>query len=1238
MAENLDNFLNPEFGFTYPDLFDTSKLKDLHSAFLNYFEKSDNGKFTEFKHYSDSLGEGFTPLDISKVLIESAPFLSSFIGKLFQIDAHLDKLFYETKYEHDVMVFKKDFVQKEVLKKYKSADPESFNWDELNNFIDTLKQVAYSSYDFEKDEEKYTAKFVLELADLEKNYRWFYEGDKFAPENFEIPANVKSRAEEIINGLKSKDLLTDAPDLDNLRTILQKVKDWLFVKFYKDKNTKKWVSYFEPKKTDYDHLVDYSNPAPDIMDNPEDHFRQRDGFKLNDFPRTERQLLNQIDYCMYCHEREKDSCSKGLTDRMGNLQTNPLGNKLHGCPLEEKISEAHFLRKEGFPLAAFSLIMIDNPMCPGTGHRICNFCMKGCIFQKQEPVNIPMAESSILREILALPYGFEIYNLLTKWNPLNIHSPYPKPYNGKNILVVGLGPAGYTLAHYLLKEGFGVVAIEGLKVEPIFEEYTLNDKSKDVPQPVKYFFDEVYRPLNTRILQGFGGVSEYGITVRWDKNFLSALYLSLCRNKKFSYFDGVRFGGSMTIDDAWTFGFDHIALTTGAAKPTLINVKNNLIKGVRKSSDFLMQLQLTGAQKDNNFIDLQVQLPAVVIGGGLTAIDCSTELLAYYPVQVEKVLSRYEKITSSKDEKEFWEPYTNDQKKIIEKFFEHAKIIREEKQKAASENRQPDITSLLRDWGGVKLIYRKRLNDAPSYRENHEEIVEALEQGVQFMELLSPKEFVKNSDGAVEEVKFDKLDAVFDEEKSRYSFKSSSEVKTIPAKTVIIAAGTTANIIYEEEHPGTLELDKWGKYFKTFSAAKNNGSVELLPAEDSEFAFFTSYNNDGKLISFFGDSHPYYYGTVVTAMASAMKGLPKITELFSDEISQLDYSVDSVKKREEIYEYFSTMLETNLRVSVKDIKKLTDRYTELTVSAPLMADKFRRGQFYKIQTYEKFAGRINGDLLTTGNIPLYGCKVDSANGTISFVIDSEDPSRKILAHLKSGDPVFISGPAGSPIEIPENETILIAAEGYNVAAIVPIVKEFKDAGKKLLIISCFKNSVDAIKVSELEELTDNADQIIWCYTAGDEVLRGKNEDLTSKGDLVSSLKEYVAGNLGKKKIDLNDIQSALCMGSPVFLENLKDARFNGLAKYFGDIKMIGSVDSPMQCMMKGVCADCLQRLVDPSTGEEKFVYSCSEQFQDIEHIDFENLRERLDNSSPFSNVNVQYFDFVTDGKKLDAVK
>ena len=78
-------------------------------------------------------------------------------------------------------------------------------------------------------------------------------------------------------------------------------------------------------------------------------------------------------------------------------------------------------------------------MCAATGHRICNDCMKSCIYQKQEPVDIPQVETRTLKDVLELPWGFEIYSLLTRWNPLNFARPFPRHATGYKVLVVGLG-------------------------------------------------------------------------------------------------------------------------------------------------------------------------------------------------------------------------------------------------------------------------------------------------------------------------------------------------------------------------------------------------------------------------------------------------------------------------------------------------------------------------------------------------------------------------------------------------------------------------------------------------------------------------------------------------------------------------------------------------------------------------------------------------------------------------------
>ena len=220
-----------------------------------------------------------------------------------------------------------------------------------------------------------------------------------------------------------------------------------------------------------------------------------------------REVLDEVDYCLYCHDRDKDSCSKGLRDdKTGALKPNALGIALTGCPLDEKISEMHLLKRRGDSIGALALVCIDNPMCPGTGHRICNDCMKACIYQKQEPVNIPQIETGGAHRRARRCRGASRSTACsTRWNPLNVRRPYALPYHGKDVLVVGLGPAGYTLAHHLLNEGFGVVGIDGLKLEPLPPSLTATGARHAARADAQ--FRSSTSELDERILAGFGGVS-----------------------------------------------------------------------------------------------------------------------------------------------------------------------------------------------------------------------------------------------------------------------------------------------------------------------------------------------------------------------------------------------------------------------------------------------------------------------------------------------------------------------------------------------------------------------------------------------------------------------------------------------------------------------------------------------------------------------------------------------------------
>src|SRR6185437_11331572 len=454
-----------------------------------------------------------------------------------------------------------------------------------------------------------------------------------------------------------------------------------------------------------------------------DHWRHREGFQLTDAGTDLTGALDQAHYCIKCHNQGKDSCSTGLKEKNESYKSSVFGVNLAGCPLDEKISEMNAAKGNGNPIGALAIVVIDNPMTAGTGHRICNDCMKSCIFQKQDTVDIPQVETRTLKDVLELPWGFEIYSLLTRWNPLNFARPYPKAFTGYKVLVVGLGPAGFTLSHHLMNDGHTVVAVDGLKIEPLAAEISGTDPfGERVPmQPVRDI-STLYERLDERVMAGFGGVAEYGITVRWNKNFLKIIRLLLERRNEFSMFGGVRFGGTITVDSAFEMGFDHIAICAGAGRPTVIPMKNGLVRGVRQASDFLMALQLTGAAKFESLANLQIRMPIAVIGGGLTAIDTATESLAYYVVQVEKFLRRYELLAEELGEREVRSSWSKDEAESAQEFLSHARAIRAEKAAAASEGRAPNLIDLLNSWGGVTIAYRRRLIDSPSYTLNHEEV------------------------------------------------------------------------------------------------------------------------------------------------------------------------------------------------------------------------------------------------------------------------------------------------------------------------------------------------------------------------------------------------------------------------------------------------------------------------------------------------------------------------------------
>jgi NADPH-dependent glutamate synthase beta subunit-like oxidoreductase/NAD(P)H-flavin reductase len=1213
--------------FTYADLYDAARLKDLSVVFDESVKYHDADLYDRFTAYQKNQGDGLSPEETSQILVDVAPYLGKFVAKLFNItDQHQAQSRAITDEIDTIFTYKNEIIEKLAVV-YKGVDTSDWKTPDILNRFDLLIAAGFPEANEDDDAEHRVARVGAVIGLLSSHYKTVAKGKPSDYQNAdEQVASLRAKlaahelaAEEFKDGLA----LADGEFVAYLTDIVNR---WSFIAQQDNDVVADWLSFKLPEKRDLEDLV-----AHDTIDRGEftawmgalEHRRRRDGFKLTDPRYNQREVLSEVNHCIYCHERDTDSCSKGMKNKKTNtFKSDQLGVTTIGCPLDEKISEMHLVKRRGDNIGALSIIIVDNPMCPGTGHRICNECMKGCIYQKTDPVNIPQIETNVLTDVLFMPYGFEIYSLLTRWNPLNVKRPYMLPYNGKNALVVGLGPAGYTMSHYLLNEGFAVVGIDGLKIEPLPVELT--GDADNLPEPIADF-GLLYEDLDKRILAGFGGVAEYGITVRWDKNFLKVIYLTLQRRAAFRAYGGVRFGGTITIDDAWDMGFDHICVATGAGRPTVIDLKNNLMRGIRKASDFLMALQLTGAAKASSLANLQVRLPAGVIGGGLTAVDTSTELMAYYPVQVEKILHRYDALVAVYGEDKVRARYDKEEIGILDEFLTHGKAIAAERARAEAADEAPDFQPLVQSWGGVTLFYRKGIKDAPAYRQNHEEIVKALEEGIALAEGMSPLGANADENGHLSSVDFEKLAL----EDGRW--KRVGEPINIPLRGLYVAAGTSPNTIYQSEYPDTFVMDK--SFFQRHEPEFNNGTIDLVPMHDTTFpklgkpAPLTSYQKDGKFISFYGDNHPVFAGNVVKAMASAKNGYPYVAKLFEQELAKLD-PADQPARDAALHKLFNH-LDASLKATIVAVNRLTPTIIEIIIKAPFAAEKFLAGQFYRVQNYEAFAPSVEGTVLTAEGLALTGAEVDKEKGTVSLIVLEMGSSSRLCATWKAGDPVVLMGVTGAPTEIPTGQTVLLLGGGLGNAVLFSIGKALRAAGNKVIYFAGYKFSQDRFKVEDVEAA---ADVVIWSVDRADGVLpfsSHRPQDKTYVGNILETMIAYATGELGEQPISLADVDHLIVIGSDRMMAAVKSARFDVLKPYLTKAHhAVGSINSPMQCMMKGICAQCMCKHVDPETGKETFVYSCYNQDQDLDKVDFPHLNARLRQNTVQEKLSNMWLDYL----------
>lgn len=658
-----------------------------------------------------------------------------------------------------------------------------------------------------------------------------------------------------------------------------------------------------------------------------------DGLDSQCTPPTLAHAHNESRYCLYCHKTGKDSCRKGLKD----LQTDQV--KAAGCPLRQKISQMAYFKSQGQNLEALAVAMVDNPLLAATGHRICNDCKKACIYQKQEPVDIPSLESQILDETLESLWGIEIYSLLTRWNPLNLKRPYPAPLQNKKVLVVGMGPAGFTLSHYLLNEGIHVTGIDGAHIPP---------RSGFYQKPFAQVQD-LFQNLEERSPDGLGGVMDYGITARWNKNYLQLIRLVLERHAHFEVYGGVRYGSTITQVQALENGYSHIALCCGAGNPRMDSSKG-LPGGVHFASDFLMSLHQEGSFYKNSLVSFDYTLPAVVIGGGLTSTDTATQALIYYVRHVEKFNEQLDLLLTQKTFEEIAFRWGPREKELAALYQLHGKELKAERAKAMQENRAPHFLPLLNAWGGVTILYRKAFEASPAYRLNHEEVTDCMAQGVRFETYGEMEKFVVNDSGFVNAVRL--------------------KNKTLPAKSVFLALGT-----------------------------------EPLLGE----------NPTDKRVSLWGDLDPQYAGSVVKAMASAKDGYEEL-------VATLDVSPKPLRN-------------PPLQATLVAFEEVDANKTKLTIHAPMAAQNFEIGQFFRLKPWQ--------DGLSRKAFTLSGLELDREKGLMTLMLFGRGIPYQTLKTIPLGSSLYCLGPLGKGTHLPIAQNVLILADSYGLTLSKALEKEMR---------------------------------------------------------------------------------------------------------------------------------------------------------------------------------------------------
>ena len=261
-----------------------------------------------------------------------------------------------------------------------------------------------------------------------------------------------------------------------------------------------------------------------------------------------------------------------------------------------------------------------------------------------------------------------------------------------------------------------------------------------------------------------------------------------------------------------------------------------------------------------------------------------------------------------------------------------------------------------------------------------------------------------------------------------------------------------------------------------------------------------------------------------------------------------------------------------------------------------------------------------------------GIDVNKETGEIKLLVNEVGASSRIAGQLPVGQPVVLMGPTGTGLPMPINQTVTVMGGHSAVTSTIDGSAAWRTAGNRIIFIGHFRDRKQAQPVQAVMETL--ADQAIWILDEGPALLCNRSQDICYAhgiDDFIDAC--LVAEQAAPNWLTVTD--TLLLSDKPGAMELISTALRTRLRHFCKpQLKALVAVNSPMQCMMKEVCAQCLCQHHDPETRQPAgIVFSCFNQHQPLFAVDFGNLKARQGQNSVQEKMSNLWLSYLLDEKK-----